>query len=97
MVTKALYVRLAAKPGKEAEVAEFLRSALPLVEDEPGTSTWYAWQEGPSTFGIYDTFADDDGRKAHLEGKVAAALMQRADDLLFSAPTIELLDVLAAK
>jgi quinol monooxygenase YgiN len=73
-----LWVMLKAKAGKEAEVAEFLKSAVPLVEGEPETISWYALQVGPSTFGIFDTFAADSGREAHLSGKVAAALLAKA-------------------
>ena len=75
MVKLALYARLEAKPGKEKEVEQFLQSAVPLVEEEQGTITWYALRMGPSTFGIFDTFNDEAGRQAHLSGKVAAALM----------------------
>ena len=92
-----LYVRLEAKPGQEAAVAEFLKSALPVVEREPATLTWYAMRMGPTTFGIYDTFPDDQGREAHLAGQVAAALMQKAPELLASPPAIQKIDVLAAK
>lgn len=93
----ALYVPLQAKAGKEQEVADFLRSALPLVNDEPGTRTWYAIQEGPSSFAIFDTFDDESGREAHLNGKVAAALMAKADELLEKKPEIYRLDILADK
>jgi len=93
----ALFVRMEAKPGKETEVAQFLKSALPLVEAEPGTSTWFALKIGPSTFGIYDTFADESGRQAHLSGKVAAALMAKAPELLAKPPVIEKVEILAAK
>jgi quinol monooxygenase YgiN len=93
----ALYVPLEAKPGKEKEVAEFLRSALPLVEAEPGTITWYAIQEGPSSFAIFDTFDNEAGRDAHLNGKVAAALMAKAAELLAKPPTINKIDVLINK
>jgi quinol monooxygenase YgiN len=92
-----LYVRLEAKPGQEGAVAEFLKSALPLVEREPATLTWYAMRLGPTTFGIYDTFTDDQGREAHLAGQVAAALMQKAPELLASPPAIQKIEVLAAK
>lgn len=92
-----LYVRLEAKPGQEAAVAEFLKSALPIVEREPATLTWYAMRLGPTTFGIYDTFPDDQGREAHLAGQVAAALMQKAPELLASPPAIQKIEVLAAK
>ncbi|MBS0267359.1 MAG: antibiotic biosynthesis monooxygenase [Proteobacteria bacterium] len=95
----ALYVPLEAQPGKEKQLAEFLRSALPIVNDEVGTISWFAVQEGPTRFAIFDTFDDEDGRRAHLEGKVAAALMEKvkAGDLLASAPQIITLDVLADK
>jgi quinol monooxygenase YgiN len=96
-VTVALYVRLEAKPGKESAVADFLRSALPLVNEEPATTVWFAIQMGPSTFGIFDAFPDDAGRQAHLSGKVAAALMENAPELLSEAPRIEQIEVLAAK
>ena len=78
MTKFALYVPLEAKPGKEKEVADFLRSALPLVDAEAGTISWFAIQEGPSSFAIFDTFDDEAGRDAHLNGKVAAALMEKA-------------------
>ncbi|MEO7970431.1 MAG: antibiotic biosynthesis monooxygenase [bacterium] len=97
MVTVALFVRLEAKPGKEAEVESFLNSGLALVEAEPETTAWFALRLGPSTFGIFDAFTDDSGRQAHLSGKVAAALMANASALLAQAPVIEKIDVLAAK
>jgi len=93
----ALYVPLEAKPGKEKEVAEFLRSALPLVEAEAGTVSWYAIQEGPSSFAIFDTFNDEAGRDAHLNGKVAAALMAKAADLFAKPPAIHKIDILTDK
>ena len=99
MVTeqKALLARLHAKPGKEAEVAAFLKSALPMAQAEDGTVKWYALQIDDSTFGIFDTFTDDDGRQAHLDGDIAAALMEHADELLAQPPQIEQVDLLAAK
>jgi quinol monooxygenase YgiN len=93
----ALWVRLDAKPGKEAEVEQFLRGGLDIVQQEPATVTWYALRLGPSTFGIFDTFPDDAGRQAHLNGRVAAALMAKAGELLSQPPKIEQVDVLAAK
>src|ERR1700694_4379871 len=93
----ALYVPLEAKPGKEKEVAEFLKSALPLVDAEPGTITWFAMQEGPSSFAIFDTFDDEAGRDAHLNGKVAAALMAKAGELVGKAPAIHKIAILADK
>lgn len=97
MVKVALFVRLEAKPGKEAEVESFLKSGLAIVQQEPATTDWFALRLGPSTFGIFDTFPDDAGRQAHLNGKVAAALMAKAADLLAKPPSIENVDILAAK
>jgi quinol monooxygenase YgiN len=95
--TVGLYVRLEAKDGKEDEVASFLQSAQPLAENEPDTTAWFAIKMGPSTFGIFDVFPDDSGRQAHLNGPIAAALMEKADELLSEAPRIEQIDVLASK
>jgi len=97
MVKVALWVRLEAKPGMEAEVEAFLRSGLPLVEAEPATTVWFGLRLGPSTFGIFDAFADEAGRNAHLSGAVAAALGQKAAELLAAPPAIERVEVLAAK
>jgi quinol monooxygenase YgiN len=96
-VSTALFVRLEAKPGKEAEVAEFLKGGLPLVEAEPATIAWFGVRLGPSTFAIFDAFPDEAGRQAHLNGKVAAALMEKAKDLLAEPPAIQKSDILAAK
>jgi quinol monooxygenase YgiN len=96
-VTVALLVKLEAKPGKESEVEAFLRSGLPIVQEEPATLAWFGIRLGPSTFGIFDAFPDDAGRQAHLTGRVAAALMAKASELLATPPTIEKVDVLAAK
>jgi quinol monooxygenase YgiN len=97
MVKVALFVRLQAKAGKEAEVEAFLKSGLALANQEPATTVWFALRLGPSTFGIFDAFPDDTGRDAHLSGPIAAALMAKAGDLLAVPPTIEKVDVLAAK
>src|SRR6185295_7996745 len=97
MVKVALWVRLEAKPGREAEVEQFLKGGLAIVQEEPKTVDWFAIRMGPTTFGIFDTFDDDSGRDAHLSGKVAAALMAKAPDLLAKAPEINKIDVIAAK
>jgi quinol monooxygenase YgiN len=97
MVKVALFVRLEAKPGKEKEVEDFLLSGLPLVQDEPATTAWFGLRLGPSTFGIFDAFPNEAGRQAHLSGKVAAALMAKAGELLATPPPIANVDVLAAK
>jgi quinol monooxygenase YgiN len=93
----ALLARVEAKPGKENEVLAFLKSALPLAVAETETVRWYALQIGPSTFGIFDTFETQDGRKAHLGGKIAAALMANAAVLLAKPPVIEQVDLIAIK
>jgi quinol monooxygenase YgiN len=97
MTKVGLLVRLEAKPGKEAEVESFLRGGLPIVEAEPDTTAWFAIRFGPTTFGIFDAFPSDEGRQAHLSGRVAAALMAKAPELLAQPPAIEKVDVLAAK
>jgi len=97
MVKTALFVRLEAKAGKESEVENFLKSGLPIVQDEPATKAWFGLKLGPSTFAIFDAFPDEAGRQAHLSGRVAAALMAKASDLLAQPPVIEKIDVLASK
>jgi quinol monooxygenase YgiN len=97
MVHVALLVRLEAKPGKEADVENFLNGGLALAQEEPATTVWFALRLGPSTFGIFDAFPDDAGRQAHLTGRIAEALMAQASELLAEPPVIEKVDVLAAK
>jgi len=97
MVQFALLVRLKAKPGKEQAVQDFIAGALPLALEEPFTKTWYAIKIDSDTFGIFDTFQDESGREAHLAGKIAAALMANASELLAVDPVIEKVEVLAAK
>lgn len=97
MVKVALFVRLDAKPGKEKEVESFLLSGLPIVQAEPATTAWFGLRLGPSTLGIFDAFPDEAGRQAHLSGRVAGALMAKAGELLAKPPSIEKVDVLAAK
>jgi quinol monooxygenase YgiN len=97
MTKLALFVRLEAKPGQEAALADFLASALPLANAESGTTAWFALKFGPSTFGVFDAFADEAGRQAHLDGQIAAALMANAATLLSSPPNIEKVELLAVK
>ena len=97
MVTVGLLVRLEAKPGKEEDVASFLRGGLALVQQEPATAAWFAIQMGKTTFGIFDVFPDEAGRQAHLAGRVAAALFAKAPDLFATPPAVEKVEVLAAK
>ena len=88
---------LQARTGKEADVEQFLCSATPLVAAEVGTTAWFAFKIGPATFGIFDTFKDDEGRNAHVTGEVAKALFARADELFVSQPQIQMIDILAEK
>jgi hypothetical protein len=96
MLTKALLVRLEALPGREAELADFLAGARSIVMEEPSTVAWFAIRFGPSTFGVYDVFPDDEARDAHLAGGVGQALGPNTG-VLFSEPKIEEIDVLADK
>ncbi len=93
----ALLARLEARPGKEQEVSAFIKSALALAQSESSTVRWYALQLGPSTFGIFDTFASEEGRQAHLQGPIAQALIAKADELLAVPPRIEQVTLLAVK
>jgi quinol monooxygenase YgiN len=96
-VSVGILAQMKAKPGKEAAVEAFLKEALPLANEESGTTVWFAIKLDPSTFGIFDAFADEAGRNAHLTGPIAAALMDNAAELLSEAPSIRKVDVLAAK
>jgi quinol monooxygenase YgiN len=93
----AIWAQLESKPGKEKEVEEFLKSAQPLAEREPGTITWYAIKMGPGKYGIFDTFADESGRNAHLNGEIAKALFAKAKDLFAKTPDIAKPEILASK
>jgi quinol monooxygenase YgiN len=97
MVKVALLARIVAKPGKEEEVASFLTGALPLAQAEPTTVTWFAFRLSKSEFGVFDTFPNDAGRKTHLSGPIAKALLGKAAELLASPPQIDGVDLLAAK
>jgi|SRR5580765_6695458 len=88
---------LQARPGKESEVETFLKSAAPLVEAETGTTAWYSFRMSPAIFGIFDTFKDDAGRAAHINGEVAKALFARAEELFATPPQIHPVDILAEK
>jgi quinol monooxygenase YgiN len=93
----AIWAAVEAKPGKESEVEAFLKSALPLAEKETGTTNWYAVQIGPAKFGIFDTFADENARNAHLTGEIAKALFAKAPELFSREPEVHKLTILAAK
>src|SRR5579862_2268713 len=93
----AFVARIEAKHDKAEDVAALLAGALPLAEAEPGTINWYAARTSPTTFWIFDTFATEDARQAHINGPIAAALMAKADELLAAPPEILAADVLASK
>jgi quinol monooxygenase YgiN len=97
MVKLSLLVRLEAKPGKEKALEEFLLAGLPMAQNEPGTIHWFALRMGPSTFGIFDTFEKEEGRQAHLNGPIAAALIAKVPELLSQPPVIEQVELLAVK
>jgi len=97
MITLGLFVRLEAKPGKEDEVAGFLKQALELANQEATTPVWFALRLGPTTFAVSDAFADEAGRQAHLNGPIAKALFAAAPNLLAVPPTIEKTEILGAK
>jgi quinol monooxygenase YgiN len=97
MLNQAIVARLVARPGKEEEVAAFLAGALPLAQEESFTPVWFALRASPSTFYIFDAFASDAERQQHLQGRIAAALMAKASELLAEPPSIEQVDVLASK
>jgi len=97
MLKHSLFVRLEAKPGKADEVAAFLQQGLQMANQETTTPLWFALRLGPTTFAIFDSFKDESGRQAHLNGPIAKALMSQAPTLLATAPVIEPLDVLGAK
>jgi quinol monooxygenase YgiN len=93
----AIWAQLEAKPGKEEEVEAFLKSAQPLAEREPGTISWYAIKMGPGKYGIFDTFADENGRNAHLNGEIAKALFAKAAELFAKPPDVAKPEILASK
>jgi quinol monooxygenase YgiN len=97
MLSLGLFVRLEAKPGKEQDVAAFLKQGLQLAQQEKTTPLWFALRLGPSTFGVFDAFHDESGRQAHLSGSIAQALFAQAPHLLSAAPCIEKTEVLGAK
>jgi quinol monooxygenase YgiN len=97
MTQHALYVQLEAKPGKEQEVANFLSSARTMVSDEPETTAWFAIRMGPRMFGIFDAFANERGRDAHLQGKLAKQITSKAPELFAKTPEMQRVEVLADK
>ena len=97
MLKHSLFVRLEAKPGKADEVAAFLQQGLQMSYQETTTPLWFSLRLGPTSFAVFDSFNDESGRQAHLNGPIAKALMAQAPNLFATPPVIERLDVLGAK
>jgi quinol monooxygenase YgiN len=97
MITVGLFVRLEAKSGKEEELAAFLMQGLALANQETTTPVWFALRLGGGSFAIFDAFADETGRQAHLNGPIAKALMAQAPNLLAAPPVIQQLEVMGTK
>jgi quinol monooxygenase YgiN len=97
MAKQAIWVMLKAKPGKEADVEAFLKQGATMSNDEPETVTWYGVQVGPGMYGVFDTFDDEAGRDAHMNGEIAKALMANAPDLFSNEIKIEQMEILASK
>ena len=97
MAKQAIWVMLKAKPGKESEIEAFLSQGASMANDEAGTVTWYGVKMGPGVYGVFDTFDDEAGRDAHLNGRIAEALMAKAPELFTNELRIEQMEILAAK
>jgi quinol monooxygenase YgiN len=93
----AIWAQLEGKPGKDAEIEAFLVSAQPLAEKEPGTTNFYALKLGPGKYGIFDTFADEEGRQVHMKGEIAKALFAKTPELFSKSPEIHQPTILATK
>ncbi|MFC9355394.1 putative quinol monooxygenase [Rhodococcus sp. NPDC057014] len=96
-IDRGILALLEAKPGKGEELAAFLKQGRALAAEEEGTVTWYAFKVGDTTYGIFDTFQDEEGRQAHLTGAIPAALATVGPDLLAKDPDIRPVDVVAVK
>lgn len=97
MLSKGLLATVVAKEGKEKEVEDFLKNAVELAKKEEKTVHWFAFKMDEETFGIFDTFEGEEGQEAHLNGEIAAKLMENAKDLLRATPNIAKIDILANK
>ena len=97
MVKLAIYGRLTPKPGKEAEVEAFLKQGAEMAKAEKGTIDWFAIKEDDGVYSIFDTFEDEAGRDAHLNGVIAKALFAKADELFAKAPDISMIEIVAKK
>jgi quinol monooxygenase YgiN len=96
-IDRGLLALLEARAGKGDELAAFLQRARELAVEEEGTVTWYAFRLGETTFGIFDTFAGEDARQAHLSGQIPAALGEVGPTLLATDPRIQQVDIVAVK
>ena len=96
-LTKGVLALVEAKPGQEQAVWDFLNGGREIVLGEPDTKTWYAFRVNDNTFGIFDTFESEEGRQAHLNGAIPAALAQHGPELLAKDPDIKLIDLIAVK
>ncbi|WP_225848101.1 putative quinol monooxygenase [Streptomyces sp. HPF1205] len=96
MVTVGLHIRIEAKPDRAADVEAVLRSALDQVREEEATAVWVAARLGPTTFAVFDAFADEAGRRAHLDA-YGGALREAAGELFARPPAVEFADILCAK
>ncbi len=97
MAKQAIWVMLKAKPGKEADVETFLKQGATMSHDEPQTVTWYGVKMGPGMYGVFDTFNDEAGREAHMNGEIAKALMANASELFSNELKIEKMEILGSK
>ena len=97
MAKYAIYVSLKAKPGKEKDVEAFLKQGAEMAKKETGTVTWYGLKEDEGRYSVFDTFNDEAGRDAHLNGAIAKALMANAATLFSEAPQIHKISILADK
>jgi len=97
MAKYALYVPLKSKPGKEADLEAFLKQGAEMAKKERGTIAWFAFREDEGRYAIFDTFDDEAGRDAHLNGEIAKALMAKAGELLSEPPQIHKIAILANK
>ena len=97
MAKQAIWVMLKAKAGKEAEVEAFLKQGATMSQNEPQTVTWYGVKIAPGAYGVFDTFNDEQGRDAHMNGDIAKALMAKAPELFENQLQIEKLEILASK
>lgn len=95
--TKGMLITFKAKAGHESDVEEFLHAAREFVENERGTTAWFATRSNDGEYGIFDVFPSNEGRFFHLVGQVPRELARHALTLLGSMPEFEMLNVHAEK